>query len=153
MKYKVEEKQSFDVIGVRSSELKPFDPEISNMWHKVMTNGDFEKILNLANTDFDGIHGFCEPTPSGFIYYIASASTLEAPEGMHKLTVPASTWLIMSGEGKLPDAIQNTWKESFEILLGSGYKQIQSTCFERYLDFEEDYTSKFEVWMAVEKID
>lgn len=152
MKFRIEHTVSFNCIGVKSESLKPFSPVIGEMWQEVTSNGNFSKILNQNDTEFRGIHGFCEPQPAGFIYWIASASTKEAPEDMHKLTVPESTWFIMSGEGYLPDAIQNLWKESFEILSSSGYRQVQSTCIERYLAFQEDMYSKFELWIAVEKV-
>lgn len=152
MNIRIEKKQSFNCIGIKSEKLTPFSPKIEEMWLEVMSNGNFGKIFGLANTDFKGIHGICEPQSDGLIYYIATASTKEAPEGMHKVTVPASTWFIMSGEGKLPDALQGLWHKSFEAISTARYRQIQSICFERYLDFENDLTSKFEIWIAVEKI-
>lgn len=151
MKFRIEQTDAFNCVGVKSEKLTPFSPVIGQMWQEVTSNETFSNILNLNNADFKGIHGFCEPQPNGFIYWIASVSTLDAPEEMHKLTVPESTWFVMSGEGYLSEAIQKLWVEAFEILPSSGYKQVQSTCIERYLEFQEDLYSKFEIWIAVER--
>ncbi len=152
MSYRIEHKLSFDVIGIKSSRvLKPFDQEMGFMWQKAMENGDFDRILRLANTDFEGIHGFCSPAENGFEYYIASVSTLEPPEGLSKLNIPESTWFIYAGQGRLPEDLHKAWADAFQELQSSEYQQIAEPCFERYLKFEEDLTSQFELWIAVEK--
>ena len=40
-------------------------------------------------------------------YYIVVASEPPVSAGMHEWTVPAATWAIFEGTGRLPDAMQN----------------------------------------------
>ena len=93
--------------------------------------------------DFDGKHEFD--------YYIAVATTHEAPDGFTKYDIPAATWAILEKDGDLMELHSRFWKE---WLPSSGYRRANEDIpdVEVYPDPDmpkENYN--YELWFPVVK--
>lgn len=132
MNYRIEAKEAFRVVGPRveitppSLENDRALAEIPEFWSKVAISGQFGELINIMGDNPKGVLGLGVSDPEGNkgnFYYIAVSSSLPTPEGMHELTVPASTWAIFESIGSLPTAIQNLQRQIYtEWLPGSGYE-------------------------------
>lgn len=132
MNYRIETKEAFRVVGPRVKITQPSLEddralmEIPEFWGKVAASGQFGELIQMMNAEPKGVFGLGigEPEDSkGNYYYIAVASSLGVPDGMHEFTVPASTWAIFESIGPLQAAIQNLQRQIYtEWLPGSGYE-------------------------------
>jgi len=116
MRYKIVEKESFQVVGVKES----FSWEngenligIPKMWEKVHQEGTVDTLVKVNNGSLKGILGVCHaPLSNGKInYWVATASENDIPNGLESLTIPASKWSVFEVHGPMPDAMQNAWKK------------------------------------------
>jgi predicted transcriptional regulator YdeE len=116
---KVEEQQSFAVIGVsvRTSGQKEAggNGQVPALWARSLQDGTFERIPNRTDekmlavyTDFDG-------DQTGVYTYILGArvsSAEKVPDGMVAVTIPAGRYaVVQSDKGTLPDIIPKVWKD------------------------------------------
>ena len=68
-------------------------------------------------------------------------------EGMHEWMVPAATWAIFNGTGRLPEAMQSLQKRIVsEYLPDSGYEWAKAPDIEVYLNRPGE-ESRFQVWL------
>lgn len=132
MNYRIEAKEAFRVVGSRTQITPPSLEdnralmEIPEFWGKFGASGGIGRLCSLMNTQIQGVLGVGIGDPEGSkgnYYYIAVASSLPAPEWMHELTVPASTWAIFESIGPNPTAIQNLQRQIYtQWLPNSGYE-------------------------------
>ncbi|PAQ14215.1 AraC family transcriptional regulator [Bacillaceae bacterium SAOS 7] len=118
MKYKIVEKESFQVVGVKreysfanGENLKG----IPKFWSDVHQDGTDRLLATLNNEELKGILGVCVPNKNEssnqmMDYWIATAHIGEAPEGLQTLEIPASKWGIFEVHGPMPEAMQKTWQ-------------------------------------------
>jgi AraC family transcriptional regulator len=157
MNYRVEEKDSFRLVGVKET-VSNLNGEnfkrIPKIWDEVYESGQCDTILKLSNQKPSGVMGVCANfCKDCFDYYIASSSTLEAPKGYDVLDVAKSTWVIFECTGPLPDAMQSVWKRIFtEWFPQSEYEHANGPEIEWYSDGDsssQDYIS--EIWIPIIK--
>ena len=153
MKARIEKKPAFTVVGVK----KPFrndaeENHIPAFWSETpqetyntlrsIANGQPEGFIGLC-TDFDGLHSFN--------YYIAVATTEQAPEGFSVYTVPAATWVILEQEGDLMELNTRFWQE---WLPSSGYQRADETIPDVEVYPQADLPKEnfmYELWFPVVK--
>ena len=154
MNYRIEKKDAFKIIGIS----KPLHQDIEEnfaivpqMWQEAAANGTIPKLASLMNTQPMGILGVsaCNDLMQ-WKYYIATASTLPAPEGFEEYTVPSATWAIFSGEGPALSIQELEKRIVTEWLPSSGYEYGNAPDIEVYLSPDPENT-KYEIWIPVTK--
>lgn len=141
--YRIIEKEEFKVIGyeirVRCDNGDNFKL-IPEFWRKYMEDGLYKKIAAMPNVvnkenmvtmgmcmDFDGINSM------SYLICVEASSFDAIPEGMAAKTIPAQKYAIFTAKGKMPDAIQQTWKDIYEKWFpASGYERTDGPDFECY---------------------
>lgn len=132
MNYRIEVKEAFRVVGSRVKITPPSLEddralmEIPEFWGSFGASGKMGQLCQMMNAEPQGVLGLGIGEPEGSkgnYYYIAVASSLPVPEGMHELTVPAGTWAVFESTGPLPTAIQNLQRQIYtEWMPNSGYE-------------------------------
>jgi predicted transcriptional regulator YdeE len=116
---KVEEQQSFAVIGVsvHTSGQKEAggSGEIPALWTRAMQDGTFERIPNRTDDKMLAIYTDFVTDQTGAYTYILGervSSTEKVPEGMVAVTIPAGRYAVIeSDKGALPDIMPKLWKD------------------------------------------
>lgn len=157
MQYKVVEKESFEVIGIKEGFSYGNGENLSGipkMWDKANQDGTCDLLLCKNNGIVKGVLGVCvdkSKTDKQMDYWIAAAYDGETPDGYLKMEVPASKWAIFEVHGPMPDAIQNVWKQIYsEWFPSSGYEHAGTPDLEVYTagnGADPDYYS--EVWIPI----
>ena len=156
MKYRIVEKEAFQAVGVRrefSLENEENLKGISLMWQEVHRDGTNDRLAQLNNGKIEGILGICVSLDGrqAIDYWIAAAYEGDVPEGLDRLTIPASKWGVFEVRGPMPDAMQKTWKQIFsEWFPSSGYEPAGTPELEVYPatdPFAADYYS--EIWIPL----
>lgn len=160
MNYRIETKEAFRMVGPRITTTLKDDQafkDIPEFWGRFGASGGIGQLCSIMNTEPKGVFGLGISEPEGNsdnFYYIAVASTLPVPEGMYEFTVPASTWAIFEGVGKMPEAIQNLQQQIYtEWMPSSGYEyNAFAPDMEVYSDGnQQDDSYKFCIWLPVLK--
>ncbi|CRK82110.1 AraC family transcriptional regulator [Neobacillus massiliamazoniensis] len=158
MKYKVLEKESFQVVGVKR-EFSGANGEnlsgIPKMWDDVHADGTNDLLVSLNNGEIKGVLGVCVGKPNTqpqlIDYWIATDFKGDVPEGLLQLEIPAAKWGVFEVHGAMPDAMQKAWKQIFsEWFPSSHYEHAGSPELEVYSDgdpWSPDYYS--EIWIPV----
>lgn len=156
MNYRIEKREAFRVVGISmplGQELEKNFENVPKMWARADMDGSIAKIVSLMDAEPKGILGISscnQIEPDNWKYYIAAASTMEAPEGMEEYVVPAGTWAVFPGEGdgvsiqKLECRIVQEW------LPASGYEYADAPDIELYFG-TDPAAMKYEVWIPVRK--
>ena len=157
MQYKVVEKESFEVIGIKEGFSYGNGENLSGipkMWDKANQDGTCDLLLCKNNGIVKGVLGVCvdkSKTDKQMDYWIAAAHDGETPNGYLKMEVPASKWAIFEVHGPMPDAIQKVWKQIYsEWFPSSGYEHAGTPDLEVYTAgnaADPDYYS--EVWIPI----
>ena len=156
MNYKIIEKESFKVVGVKrefSCVNGQNQVEIPKMWNDVHEDGTNDLLFQLNNGQIKGILGVCVDKPQSQLmdYWIATEHTGDTPEGLLELDIPASKWGVFEVHGAMPDAMQNTWKQIFsEWFPTSQYEHVGTPGMEVYTNGDSsspDYYS--EIWIPL----
>lgn len=158
MKYKVVEKESFQVVGVKR-EFSGANGEnligIPKMWDDVHADGTNDLLVRLNNGEIKGVLGVCMAKPNTqpqlIDYWIATDFKGDVPEGLLQLEIPATKWGVFEVHGAMPVAMQKAWKQIFsEWFPSSHYEHAGSPELEVYSDgdpWSPDYYS--EIWIPV----
>lgn len=166
MEYCIKTKEAFRIIGAKkalSTDIEENFKETPLFWQQVATDGTLEKLIPLMTQEPKGIMGVSVGFESDFedkkevsnnkelSYYIAVASDQAVPENMEEYIVPPFTWAIFSGQGAMPQAIQELEKKIVtDWLPSSGYEYANGPDIELYLD-ANPANAAFEVWLPVVK--
>lgn len=153
MKVRIEKKPAFTVVGIkkafRNDAVVNLIPEF---WDNTPKE-TYDKLMALGNAEPKGFIGLCTDFDGShkFYYYIAVATTQNAPEGFMNYTVPAATWAILEKDGDLMELNSRFWKE---WLPSSGYRRaaLRIPDIEVYPETnmpKENY--KYELWFPVVK--
>ena len=143
MKYKVVEREGFQVIGVKR-EFNSMNGEnligIPKLWDEVNNDGTAESITKRINGQIRGLLGVCvahdDIQSTGLMdYWIAAEYIGEVPSKYSVLQIPASKWIVFEVYGAMPDAMQKMWKKIFaEWFPTSGYEPAHLPELEVYTD-------------------
>ena len=163
MDYRIEKKDLFRVItkrGMFSQKDEVKYTQIPEFWTKCHEDGTVNKLCSYyekGNIFGDALLGICyDPKPSDkdFPYAIGAANNnKEAVEDLTEDTIPAHTWVIFTGTGTMPNAIQKLWRRIYsEFFPTSDYQPYGDLDIEVYPDGDMDSPDyKFEIWIPVEK--
>lgn len=159
MKYKVVERDGFQVIGVKR-EFNSMNGEnlieIPKLWNEVNSDGTTESLAKLVNGQIRGLLGVCvahdDIQLTGLMdYWVATEYIGEVPGKYSALQVPASKWVVFEVHGAMPHAMQKAWKLIFsEWFPTSGYEPANLPELEVYTDdcpTSDDCYS--EIWIPV----
>ncbi|MCI9643236.1 MAG: AraC family transcriptional regulator [Oscillibacter sp.] len=152
MEYQIVKREAFRIVGFRT--LLPMEVEesfqvVPKFWAEIGPRQ--AELVPLMNGETAGILGVCTCCEEENYYYIAVASSAPALEGMHEWTVPAATWAVFTGTGRLPDAMQELQRRIVsEYLPDSGYEWAKAPDIEVYLTPPGE-ESRFQVWLPVIK--
>lgn len=156
MDYKIIKKDEFRIIGVKEklkNDIESNFETVPKMWREVAKSGTLAELVPLMNKEPMGVLGVsaCIGDEVDWEYYIAVSSDKQTPGGMCEYKVPACTWVVFTGEGPMPTAIQDIEKRAItEWLPTSGYEYGDAPDIEVYLN-EDPQNSKFEVWVPIVK--
>lgn len=155
MEYRIEQKEAFRVVGYRMPLEKEIEKNFSTtprFWGKVSQEGGLERLLPKMDGKRPGVLGLSACFgDDDWSYYIAVASDEPADGEMEEYRVPASLWAVFSGEGPMPEAVQQLEKRIVtEWLPSSGYEYGDAPDIELYLN-ADPADAKFEIWLPVVK--
>lgn len=159
MRYRIEQKEAFRVIGVRIA-LKE-DSEynfhmVPKFWKKMLDSPAYQEICCLSEKNGSDIFGISSyEDPRNIYYYIAARSDRVVPKGMTELEVPAATWAVFEGNDPYRDSIQSIFRRFLtEWLPFSNYEYAHLPDIEVYpMQTGNKMSSKAEIWIAVTKPD
>lgn len=159
MRYRIEQKEAFRVIGVRTA-LKE-DSEynfhmVPKFWKKMLDSPAYQEICCLSEKNGSDIFGISSyEDPRNIYYYIAARSDRVVPKGMTELEIPAATWAVFEGNDPYRDSIQSIFRRFLtEWLPFSNYEYAHLPDIEVYpMQTGNKMSSKAEIWIAVMKPD
>lgn len=153
MKVRIEKKPAFTVAGVK----KQFCSDalvnlIPDYWSET-PKATYDTLLSLMDSEPKGFIGLCADFSGQheFGYWIAAATTKEAPEGFGEFKVKSTTWAILEQDGNLMDLANRFWKE---WLPSSGYRRADESIPDVEVYPEQDMPKpdfKYELWFPVVK--
>ena len=150
MEYQIVKREAFRIVGFRT--LIPTDMEesfqvVPKFWAEIGPRQ--AELFPLMNGEPAGMLGVCTYSEEENHYYIAVASHSPVPEGMYEWTVPAASWAVFAGSGRLPEAMQELQRRIItEYLPDSGYELAKAPDIEVYLNRPGE-ESRFQVWLPV----
>jgi len=155
MNYRIIKKEAFRIVGVAEplqNDIEKNFEAVPKMWQKAAMDGTLGTLATMMDQEPMGILGVSDCNAQGnWRYFIASASSKPAGDTFEEYMVPAATWAVFSGEGAMPNSIQELEKQIVtEWLPTSGYEYGTAPDIEVYLNADLQ-NSKFEVWIPVIK--
>ncbi len=156
MEYRIVKKEEMRVVGAKALLEKNIEDNFKTvpmLWQEVAQSGKIMEITSLMDENSTGVLGVsaCMDYLDKWEYYIAVETNKEIPKGLEEYTIPACTWAVFPGKGKMPTAIQDIEKRAItEWLPTSGYEYADAPDIELYLN-QDPMNSKFEVWVPIRK--
>ena len=155
MQYKIVEKESFRVVGVRrtfSCENGEQSKEITKFWQDIYEDGTNDQLFPLNTGDIKGVIGVCDMAGNNFMdYWIATNYAGEDTKEFETFTVPAAKWAVFEVKGAMPTAITTMWEKIYqEWLPSNAYELMNGPELEVYSDGDTsspDYYS--EIWLPI----
>ncbi len=132
MDYRVIEKDSFTVVGVRKT-----TPEGGGTWTIVKQDGSLERLSKMAGANTLGLcFGF---DAAGNNDYMCGVEYAGDPAGFDTYEYPATKFLVFSAEGKISEGtLARAWKRIYGTFMPQArYSQIDLPTIERYIRWEE----------------
>lgn len=154
MEYTIIDKESFKVAGPHltlGKDMEENQKVIPKFWDEVTKDGRLAQLIPFIGTEMPGILGtsMMGEAESEEWDYVVAVATDEKIEGFSTYEIPAAKWAVFSGEGAMPDAIQELQKRIYtEWLPTSGYDYAELPDIEVYLN-PDPANSKFQVWFPV----
>ncbi|WP_321385395.1 GyrI-like domain-containing protein [uncultured Enterococcus sp.] len=134
MKYRIEKLEAFTITGYAIHSTNAWMKGMRDcpaFWKKIIKEGKNEQLVPLIDKKPFGLIGASvynvdSTDPKKFDYYIAAATTQEAPQEMDTYTVPKMTWAVFpctrKTSGKTQMAIVKKWAPTSNYtLLNTGY--------------------------------
>jgi AraC family transcriptional regulator len=135
MDYRMIEKDSFSVIGVRRT-----TPQGGGTWAIVKTDGSLERMRQMAGEGFISL-GLCFGFDNdGNNDYMCGFECSETEiQGFEKYTYPKSNWLIFEAKGAISEGVLgNTWVRIYgEFLPQNEYQQTDFPTIEKYIEWDD----------------
>lgn len=156
MDYRIVKKDEFRIVGIKTLLGKTVEESfelVPKLWNQAAQEGKIPLLASLMNAEPMGILGVsvCMDNFENGEYYIAVATSNATPSGMSEYIIPPCTWAVFSGQGSMPNSIQELEKRIVtEWLPTSGYEYANAPDIEVYLN-DNPADSKFEVWLPIVK--
>ncbi|GGP12236.1 AraC family transcriptional regulator [Oceanobacillus neutriphilus] len=155
MKYRFVEKDAFKAVGYKEI-MRPVNGEFTPTLWSTLTDADYKKLQKLQreDTDLSGVmnitvntcHG-SEKSEEVLEYYIAVVTNQPAPNDLAALEISKHQWVVFDAEGKMPDALTNTWSRIYtDWFPTSGYELTEAPEIVKSID-----DTKTEIWIPVRK--
>ncbi|MGN4123802.1 AraC family transcriptional regulator [Lysinibacillus sphaericus] len=123
MKYKIIEKESFQLIGVkRTFSCKDGEQtkENTKFWQDVYEDGTNAQLFPLNTGEIHGVMGVCDMIEHEIMnYWIATNHAGDDSHGFDTFTVPAAKWVVFEVTGAMPIAITTMWEKIYQEWLPS----------------------------------
>jgi AraC family transcriptional regulator len=162
MNYRIEEKEAFRIVGIKKRvhvQFNGVNPEIASMWRSLDIE-TINKLKKLSNVEPIGLISASTNFSEGRMeekgeldHYIGAATTLECPDNLSQLEVPASTWAVFEAIGPFPDKLQEVWGRIYsEWFPSANYEQLEGP--EILWNEKKDTSSKAfksEIWIPILK--
>ena len=162
MKYRIEEKEAFHIVGIMKRVPIIFEgenPEITAMW-KNLDEETIKTLNEISNTEPNGLIQASTNFSEGRMeeqgeldHYIGAATTMQATDNLAQLNVPPTTWAVFEVEGPFPETLQTTWGRIYsEWFPESDYELTEGP--EILWNEHKDTSSpnfKSEIWIPVKK--
>ncbi len=157
MEYKIEEKESFKVVGLKDSfKYENANQEIPKMWKKIFIKSVFSKIKPKYAVNIDNNMG-----SSKFDYIIGDDynEALKIPKNFEIVEIPKFTWAIFSCIGpantKMQEVNELIFKEwlpsSNEYEIAAGYNIEMYSNPDDYKKGTDDEKYYCEIWIPIKK--
>lgn len=154
MEYRIEQKPAIRIVGIGealSQEIEQNFSTVPALWARAAQEGLIGRLAGMMNAEPMGILGVSACYGEHWRYLIAAATDAPVPEDMESYEIPASTWAIFSGSGRMPDDIQALEKRAVtEWLPTSGYEYADAPDIEVYQN-ADPANAQFEVWLPIRK--
>ncbi len=155
MEIKIERENEFE-IAVKVYEVADGcgNRDIPKIWDKYLQEYD-ETVSGMLGVCIS--KDVCKTADGTFAYGIGNFKDKckVIPKDFQTFKVPAGLWGKFYAKGKMPETIQNLWKEVFDNWLpNSGYRACGGFDFEYYTDGDTDsdnYVSG--IWIMLESAD
>ena len=158
MKYRIVEREAFQVIGVNRE--FPYEVEdggiqaFQNFWNAIHENGTFDQLEQLRSGETKGLLGIwaeVNKEENKMNYYVAAEYSGDVPEGLKSIDFPASKWVVFEVQGSFPSAIANTWERIYsEWFPSTGYVPNEVKPFEVYIETDPKNSNAYnEIWVAI----
>jgi AraC family transcriptional regulator len=125
------------------------------MWDEVNHDGTVELLFQLNNGQIKGVLGVCVDKSDTHLkkmdYWVATEYDGDTPEGLLRLDIPASKYVVFEVHGPMPDAMQKAWKQIYsEWFPSNHYKHAGTPELEVY-SAEDPYSPDYysEIWIPV----
>ncbi|MDR7000180.1 GyrI-like domain-containing protein [Neobacillus niacini] len=109
--YTLEEKDSFTVLGI-GTELKSdytdfagINKEKADFWESVKQDGRLDSLKAVAANDY--IFAVNEAVNNKMMHYAGVMTEASVPEVDREIQFPKGEYLVVNGEGKTPDELNN----------------------------------------------
>lgn len=158
MKYKIEEKNSFRIVGVRTHLKEDMDYNfevVPKFWQSIIKDECYSKICNLNSKIPNTILGVSSYEGKEDIYYYIAASTDEdTPKDMFEYEIPKATWVVFESDGPFKESIQLIFKRFLtEWLPFSNYEYANLPDIEVYpISNNASCIGYSQVWIAIKKV-
>ncbi|MEC1260136.1 AraC family transcriptional regulator [Bacillus swezeyi] len=159
MKYKVIEKESFQIIG-KALEVTVKDGQnqtaIPAFWDELNQNGFTDSLQPYAGPlGFLGVCMDFNDQADTFNYCIGiEKTTADLPEGCIVKEIPAATWAVFEAVGPVDQAVHQTWDRIFsEWFPATGYELANAPQLEAYPE-DGDVMAKdhvTQIWIPIVK--
>ena len=152
MEYQIVRREAFRIVGIRMPLPQDTDDSFSQVPQFWMENAArIPAVGALIDGTLPGLLGVSTCHGGEFEhYYIAAATQAPAPEGMWEEEIPACTWAVFSGSGRMPETMQELQKRIVtEWLPGSGYEWAKAPDVEVYLTPPGAPDVVFQIWLPI----
>jgi AraC family transcriptional regulator len=160
MNYRIVKKGHFNLVGIKKRVPILFNgvnPEIAAMWQSLdMTK--INRLKQLSNVEPIGLLSASTNFSEGRMeekgeldHYIGVATTMECPDDLTKLEVPALTWAVFEAVGPFPDTLQNVWGRIYSEWFPSSNYQLAvgpEMLWNEHKDVSSP-TFRSEIWVPV----
>ena len=157
MSYHIAETGVIRIVGIRTSLTEDMEENqkiVPEFWKDTLDENQFSDICLLSNENPKGILGISVyHDPNNIFYYIAAATSKDAPTGMYQYEIPATTWVVFENDGHFKENVQDVFKRFYaEWLPFSGYEYAGLPDIEVYpIVHGKPIYGHSEVWIAIKK--
>ncbi|EOM75065.1 helix-turn-helix domain-containing protein [Rhodococcus rhodnii] len=114
VQYRIEDKGPFRLVGFRA--VVPIVAlgrnDVMEQFERNIDPDAAERLVDISNVEPRGTLGVTEYLDGRddiVEYWHAVATTADAPEGVESKDVPAGRWVVFTGGGVFPEALQQLW--------------------------------------------